>query len=142
MTIRENMPGLARPVRIVDKSSRATDTAFSIFSSASKRTSSIICPAAFPSGGDQRPDLLTSDRTGDIPVGQQVEHEDRHAIVHAQTECGGIGYPQAAVDDFAMADRGEQLGFGVHPRILVEHTVNCLGHENYVGADLQCPLCR
>ena len=33
--------GLARPVRIDDRSSRATDTAFSIFSSASKRVSSI-----------------------------------------------------------------------------------------------------
>src|ERR1700677_1138246 len=135
MTIRENMPGLARPVRIVDKSSRATDTAFSIFSSASKRASSIIFAApshrcalhrrrrgscapllliaalcivaggdhrVFPSGGDQRSDLLTSDRTLDIPIGQQVEHEDRHAIVHAQTECSGIGYLQPSVDDFGM----------------------------------------
>src|SRR6516225_11193991 len=100
------MPGLARPVRIVDKSSRATDTAFSIFSSASKRASSIIC--VFPLRGDQRSDLLTGDRAGDIPIGQQVEHQDWHAIVHTQTECGRIGHPQAAVDDLTMTDRGEQ----------------------------------
>jgi len=42
MTMRENMLGFARPVRMVDKSSRPTETAFSIFSSASKRVSSII----------------------------------------------------------------------------------------------------
>ena len=50
MAIRENMPGLARPVRMVDRSSRATDTAFSIFSSASKRASSIICAVPLPHG--------------------------------------------------------------------------------------------
>src|SRR6201988_646870 len=42
--MRENMPGLARPVLMVDRSSRPTDTAFSIFSSASKRVSSIMAP--------------------------------------------------------------------------------------------------
>src|SRR5262249_7464171 len=108
MVIRANIPGLARPVRIVDRSSRATDTAFSIFSSASKRASSIICAApALPSGGDQRSDFLTSPRTSDIPIGQQVEHQNRHAIVHTQAESGGIGYPEPAVDDFPVADRGE-----------------------------------
>src|ERR1700739_2545014 len=107
MTIRENMPGLARPVRMVDNSSRATDSAFSIFSSASKRASSIIC--VFPLGGDQRSDLLTGDCTRDIPIGEQVEHQDRHAIVHAQTECGGIGHLQPPVNDLTMTDRGEQL---------------------------------
>src|SRR4051794_17147867 len=115
MAMRENMPGLARPVRMVDKSSRATDTAFSIFSSASKRASSIICAAplppkrevpphryalqrhqresfslllcvatlrfvvsanhVFPSSGNQRPDFLPCDRSGDIAVYQQVEHQ-------------------------------------------------------------------
>jgi hypothetical protein len=47
MTMRENMPGLARPVRIDDKSSRATDTAFSIFSSASKIASSITVSSRY-----------------------------------------------------------------------------------------------
>jgi len=37
----ENIAAFARPVRIVEKSSLATSTALSIFSSASKRVSSI-----------------------------------------------------------------------------------------------------
>src|SRR5215213_7591507 len=101
------MPGLARPVRIDDRSSRATDTAFSIFSSASKRVSSItvlllfllLACAAARSGGDQCSDLLTCDRPRDIAVDEQVEHQDRHAVVHAQAERGGVGDLQAPVDD-------------------------------------------
>src|SRR6476646_11040977 len=131
MLTRANMPGLARPVRIVDRSSRATDTAFSIFSSASKRVSSITSP--FPvavarpwrptpvatarpgvhqSGGDQRSDLLTCDRSGDIAVDEQVEHQDGHAVVHAEAEGGRVGDLQATVDDLAVADRRQQFGVG------------------------------
>src|SRR6202012_5391970 len=128
--MRENMLGLARPVRMVDRSSRPTDTAFSIFSSASKRVSSImfapllliaalclvagahVCAA--PSGSDQRSDLLTCNRASNIAIGQQVEHQNRHAIVHAQTEGGGVGHPQPPVDAFPLSDRGKQLGPRIH----------------------------
>ena len=40
--MRENMFGVARPVRTLARSSLATETAFSIFSSASKSVSSIM----------------------------------------------------------------------------------------------------
>src|SRR5690348_7008482 len=112
--MRANMPGLARPVRIDAKSSRATATAFSIFSSASKRVSSIT--VLLPLGGDQCSDLLTCDGPGDIAVGEEVEHQDRHAVVHAEAERGGVGNPQSAVDDLAVRDLGEKLGVGVVPR--------------------------
>ena len=112
--MRENIPGLARPVRMDDRSSRATDTAFSIFSSASKRVSSITAYSLIGPrvrglllGGDQCSDLLTCDRPRDISVGEEIEHQDRHAVVHAQAERGGVGDLQAAVDDLAVADRGE-----------------------------------
>src|ERR1700751_6067132 len=132
--MRENMPGLARTVRMVDKSSRPTDTAFSIFSSASKRVSSIMAPLLLiaalcivagchlapllPLGSDQRSDLLTRNRASNIAIGKQVEHQNRHAIVHTQTECGGIGHPQPSVDDFPVGDSGEHLGRRVHSRVL------------------------
>src|SRR6476659_9597739 len=116
MLMRENMPGLARPVRMDARSSRATDTAFSIFSSASKRVSSITLllpslarPGRPPSSGDQCSDLLTCDRARDISVGEEVEHQDGHAVVHAQTECGGIGDLEPAIDDLAMRDRRQQF---------------------------------
>src|SRR3954469_3675237 len=96
-----NIEGAPRPVRTEPRSSRATDKALSIRSSASSRVSSITglsssVAAGVPpsssllptghSGGlaDQRADPLTCDRPGDVAVLQQVEHHDRHAVVHAQ----------------------------------------------------------
>src|ERR1700712_2897847 len=122
MVRRENMPGLARPVRMDDRSSRATETAFSIFSSASKRVSSIkvsspvtsaLARRPRPSSGDQRSDLLTRDGTRDISVGEEIEHQNRHAVVHTEAERGGVGDLEAAVDDLAMGDRGEKFGVGI-----------------------------
>src|SRR5829696_8503224 len=112
-----NIEGAARPVRTEPRSSRATDRALSIRSSASSRVSSITSvspPAAVPpcwpvgvrgtcpetSGGrrpypepvgsdrlaDQRADPLTRDGTRDVAVLQQVEHDDRHLVVHAQAD--------------------------------------------------------
>src|SRR3954471_23409432 len=99
-----NIDGAARPVRTEPRSSRATDRALSIRSSASSRVSSITglsscrrdvppglvcgCRPAGASGrlADQRPDLLTCDRTRDVAVLQQVEHDDRHAVVHAEAD--------------------------------------------------------
>src|ERR1700750_3216887 len=109
--MRLNMLGVPRPVRIVDNSSRLTPTAFSIFSSASKRVSSIIAPL-LSSRRNQRPDFLTRDSPSDIAVGQEIENEDRHAIVHAQAEGGCIGHLQPTVDDLAVRDRREQFGRG------------------------------
>src|ERR1700736_3059439 len=117
------MPGFARPVRIDAKSSRATATAFSIFSSASKRVSSIT---ASSSGGYQCSDLLTCDGPGDIAVDEQVEDQDRHPVVHAQAERGRVGDPQPAVDDLTVGDFAQQLGVRVVPRVVGEHAVDGL----------------
>src|ERR1700727_2142036 len=106
--MRLNMLGFARPVRMVDRSSRLTATAFSIFSSASKRVSSIMCAPL--SCGHQRSDFLTRDRPSDIAIGQQVENQDRYAIVHAQAEGGRVGHLQTAVDHFPVGNRREQFG--------------------------------
>src|SRR6478752_10726035 len=122
MLMRLNMPGGARPVRMDDKSSRATVTAFSIFSSASKRASSIT--VYLPSSGDQCSDLLTCDGAGDIAGGQQVEHQDRHAVVHAEAERRRVGHPQTAVDHLAMGDRSEQFGVGILPGVVGEDPVD------------------
>src|SRR6478752_4963003 len=106
------MPGCARPVRMPAKASLATSTAFSIFSSASNRVSSIIaagllriCRAASaavgssvsngaggrahsargPSGGgDQRADLLAEQGAGDVAVTLHAEDDHRELVVHAQ----------------------------------------------------------
>src|SRR5690349_6547188 len=95
------MPGVARPVRTLPNSSLANSIARSIFSSASKRVSSITwCSASFVGyvnerlrtttrggsaqrrgglgrdGGDQSADLLTFDGPdhGVIPLGGEDQH--------------------------------------------------------------------
>src|SRR4029077_16240809 len=127
---RAKLFGLARPVRRPPSSSRATCTAFSIFSSASKSGSSIT-PASPSSarGAHQRADLLTSNDPGDVAVGQ-VEHDDRHAVVPAQAEWGRIGDLQPTQQDVVVADRVESDGVRMGPRVGVVHAVNtALAHQ-------------
>src|SRR5688500_14051796 len=99
-----NIEGAARPVRTEPRSSRATDRALSIRSSASSRVSSITglpsiggrSPAAVGSTdcrpgvlsgqavsgrlADQRADPLTCGGPRDVAVAQQVEDDDRHLV--------------------------------------------------------------
>src|SRR5690242_7387426 len=106
------MPGVARPVRIPAKSSLATSTAFSIFSSASRRVSSImlgsfsgalvrdtsrgvVSLAHAPSrsrgrrgspGGDQRPDPLTTQGVHHVALALHAEDDHGQLVVHAEAE--------------------------------------------------------
>src|SRR5882757_6147815 len=104
------MDGCARPVRMVPNSSLATTTAFSIFSSASRRVSSItaapvrfLClhaPAAdgsvIPRPAYQGADLLTAHRPRDVALFHQVENDDGQAVVHAQAHRGRVHELQLA----------------------------------------------
>src|SRR3954453_16358294 len=109
------MEGAARPVRTEPRSSRATDRALSIRSSASSRVSSIT---GLPSIGatwwrtvvleclwcserlaDQRADPLTCDGPGDVAVAQQVEDDDRHLVVHAEADGRRVGHPELLGED-------------------------------------------
>ena len=75
------MPGLARPVRMPAKSSLATSTAFSIFSSASRRVSSIIVG------------LLPSHSVG---VGRSVSAVGRGSAAHPGVTSVPILSPRSA----------------------------------------------
>src|SRR5947209_7607911 len=107
------MLGLARPVRMDPRSSFATETAFSIFSSASKSASSITtvsstASSVIRSGPNQCADLLTGHRTGDIALYQKIEHQHRHLVVHTETERGGIGDLEPALEHLLVGDFGKQ----------------------------------
>src|SRR4051794_288090 len=106
-----NIEGAARPVRTEPRSSRATDRALSIRSSASSRVSSITGLPSIGGGAqaavvivwravrsvrsgrlaDQRADPLTCGGPRDVAVAQQVEDDDRHPVVHAQADRRGVG---------------------------------------------------
>src|SRR5687767_4822361 len=98
--IRANMAGVARPVRMVANSSFAWSTARSIFSSASKRVSSIISSASFGAvvhlsaarrgdGQHQGADLVAAQRLEDGVLALGGEDEHGQAILHAQAKRGG-----------------------------------------------------
>src|SRR5689334_15832805 len=107
------MAGVARPVRIAANSSLACSTALSIFSSASKRVSSITGSSRLlavsvvrdgwapsvgcGSGGDQGADLFAADRTDDGVVALSAEDEHRQVVFLAETERGLVGDPQATL---------------------------------------------
>src|ERR1700710_3065418 len=116
--MRLNIEGLARPVRTPERSSRATLTAFSIFSSASRRVSSITGSPLSARGKysvldgrvDQRADPLTPHRPRDVPLDEQVEHHDRHLVVHAEAERGGVRDLEALLQDLAVGDLAVHRG--------------------------------
>src|SRR5215218_701922 len=112
------MLGLARPVRIDPKSSPATETAFSIFSSASKSVSSITFISRWVAGAcrgragsgvraDDRADLLTVHGTGDVALFGQVEDHDRHPVVAAEADRGGVRDLEPTGQELVVGDRVE-----------------------------------
>src|SRR3954471_13162991 len=100
------MPGLARPVRMVAKSSLATSKALSILSSASSNVSSITSGSSFRrwvgtagspsylSGVDQRPDLLTADGPDDVSLALHPEDDHRQLVLLGQRERRRIHHAQ------------------------------------------------
>ena len=89
---------------------------------------------------DQGADGGPPDSLADVAVGQQVEHDDRHVVVHAEAERGGVGDLQALLQHLAVGDLGEHRGVREHPRIGVVDPVDGLGHQHHLGADLQRAL--
>src|SRR5206468_1581834 len=110
---------------MVAKSSLATSTAFSIFSSASRRVSSItVAPSSRrhvrrpawtarrgPSPGrHERADPLTPDRTRHVPLALHPEHDHGQLVVHAQAEGGGVDDLEALPQRVAVGDLFELAG--------------------------------
>src|SRR5688572_33110961 len=118
--ILEKMAALARPVRIAANSSRAWAMAPSIFSSASRRVSSItLAPSCRDrsAGGDQCPDLLTTDGLDDGVLPLRAEDQHGQAVVHAEAERGRVGDPQPLPERFAEGDGVDLTGGRVDARV-------------------------
>src|SRR5919107_6378450 len=129
-----NMAGFARPVRMAANSSLATSTALSIFSSASRRVSSITAAPCGSGGGrwaaqdsdarswpgsparptsardDPRADPLTPDGAGDVAITLHAEDHHRQVVLHAEAEGGGVHHAQAAPDRVREGHGLEQAG--------------------------------
>src|SRR5690606_20528463 len=78
---------------------------------------------------------------GDVPLDQQVEHDDRHVVVHAQRERRGVGHLQALLQRFGVRDGGVHGGIGVLAWVGGVDPVHRLGHQHDLAADFQRPLC-
>src|SRR5437016_7519362 len=55
-------------------------------------------------GVDAGADLLAEDDALDVPLGEQVEDDDRHPVVHAQRERGAVHDGQAAVEHLEVCE--------------------------------------
>src|SRR5580693_4247584 len=141
------MDGCARPVRMPLNSSLATTTAFSIFSSASRRLSSITaaplrCSRASRLGpAYQCADPLTTHGPDDITLTHQVKYDNRQVIVHAQADRGRVHYPQAAGEHLGVVELVEPRRVGAVPRVGVVDAVHLGALEHRGRADLQGALC-
>src|SRR5215471_13581249 len=149
------MAGCARPVRMTANSSLATATAFSIFSSASRRTSSITAApvhrvlsrrlAAGASIGrlaDQRADLLPAYCSHDVTLLHQVEDNNGQAVVHAQAHRCRVHDLQAQAEHLAIVKLVEPHRPGHLPWISIVDPVHLGALEQRLGPDLQRPLGR
>src|SRR4051812_40792531 len=143
-------------------SSLANSIARSIFSSASKRVSSITCSASFvdvASGsdrgaglgaawsaqgwyrirrrrGDQRADLLTFDGSDDRVVTLRGEDQHRQSILLAQAERGGVDHLEPAPQCLVEGYRVELAGGGIGPRVgRVDAVHPVLAHQHDVRVD-------
>src|ERR1700674_4879434 len=92
--------GLARPVRMLARSTEKCSTDLLIFDSASRRIGSIIAasPPPSPPGADQSTDLLAQDDSFDVAWDQEIEDHDRNVVVHAQRHCRVVHHLDPAVE--------------------------------------------
>ena len=51
---------------------------------------------------DESTDLLTGYRARNVSVGKQIKHENRHVVVHAQGEGGGISNAQVPFQNLTV----------------------------------------
>src|SRR5580765_8107964 len=160
-----NMAGVARPVRIPAKSSLATSIAFSIFSSASRRVSSIMLGSfsgargagrrswcgqsgarCAPSlsrgrsspGGDQRPDPLTTQGVHDVALALHAEDDHGQLVVHPEAEGRCVHDAQTLLEGFGVGDLVVLAGVRVGAGVGVVDPVDAvLAHENRIALDLE-----
>src|SRR5258705_13530886 len=128
MMMRATLPGVARPVRMAANSSLANSIARSIFSSASKRVSSITWSASFGrlrgssthdgrglTGGDQGADLLAGDSAGDGVLALGAKDQHRQFVLLAQGERGRVDDLQTALQRLLEGHRIELARVRVGP---------------------------
>src|SRR5919197_1450869 len=86
---------------------------------------------------DPGADRLAAHCPADVPIGEQVEHDDGQVVVVAQRQGGGVHHLELAPDRLQVVDAQEAAGLRVLPRVgLVDPVDPVLGQEDDLGADL------
>src|SRR5699024_623914 len=55
------------------------------------------------------PDPLTAHRTGNVALSEEIEHQDRHVVVHTQAESSRIGDSQPPLQNLTVRDNVEHF---------------------------------
>src|SRR5487761_737712 len=85
---------------------------------------------------DQCADLLAEDHALDVARNEQVEHEDRNVIVHAERDGGIVHHLDAPVEHLEVVEVVELEGIGIELGVGCVHAVDLGRLENHVGLDL------
>src|SRR5512136_2631380 len=112
------MAGFALPVRTVVNSVWRWPTAWSIFSSPSRRVSSITGAS---SSVDQGPHRLPPHRARDVARNGYVEDPDGQVVLEAHRNGGGVHHPEISLQHFAVAQFDEEAGGRIPHRVGVVH---------------------
>ena len=101
-------------------------------------------PSPFPlltaSPPDQRPDALAQHGLLDVALLAEVEHQDRHVVLHALGDRLGVHHPQVLPQDVLVAQLAVEHGVRVLLRIVAEDAVHAGGLQQDVGVEFQGPL--
>src|SRR4051795_8486602 len=119
--MRSSSAGLARPVRTEPNLPRVASTDLSMCSRASCRSSSIM--ALSPHQG---PDSLAGNYPIDVALGVHVEDADRHVVVHAERQRGGVHDLERALERLPVGQLGEELRAGVLLGVGGEHALDAV----------------
>src|SRR5665213_343318 len=129
--------GFARPVLMVARSPAKCSTDLVIFDSASRRMGSIISVAS-PLRANQGADFLAQDYALDVARYQEVEHEDRYVIVHAERDCRVVHDLYASVKHLEIIQVVELDRVGIELRVGRIDTIDLGCLEDHIGFDLDC----
>src|SRR5699024_6607020 len=86
------------------------------------------------------PDPLTAHSTRNVALREEVEHQDRHVVVHTQAESGRIGDSQTPLQNLTVRDDVEHFRARIAVRVSGEHTVDRLRHQHRLTTELEGTL--
>ena len=79
--------------------------------------------------------MFAQDDTLEVVRLEQVKHDDRHLVVHAERERGGIHHLELLLQRFEIGDLRKTFGGRILFGVGIVNAVDLGGFEDHFGAD-------